>query len=341
MEIHINNKIYWDNLIIDYLSGHITREDISRLESWKKESKEHLIYFNEMKTLWDSSGMIDKNLPFDEEKAYLLFYGKCRSTKKKQANHFHSKWLSWKKAISFAAVLFPFILLSYFTVLYFMSEVKRDIPSLTEISSPKGSRTLVKLNDGSQIWLNSGSTITYTPDFGKTNRELKLSGEAYLEVCKNEQLPFIVNAGNMEIKVLGTKFNVNAYNNNENIQVFLLKGSVSLTNEKNIPPVILHPMEMAVCSNRTNQISVLRKQKANALEWMQNRLVFENETLEEVVRILEHYYDVDIYIKDPHLKNRRFAGDFKLNKPLEKILEVMAASKKFKYKIKQNSVEIY
>ena len=338
--MQIANKEYWDGLIIDCLSGDLSQKDRWKMERWLDDSEEHRSYYYQMKELWDSSGVMDDRFLFDYEKAYELFSMKAVSSPilKRQGN----KRLLRKIIASVAAVLIPFVFLGYYTTLYFKSQQK-DIPVslISEIICPNGSRTQLYLADGSRVWLNSGSTISYASDFGKSNRKLKLIGEAYLEVARNEELPLILEAGQIEVKVLGTEFNVNAYEDSEEIEVFLLDGSVGLSTGEEVLPVVLKPMEKAVYNVETGALDVFEEKSGSALGWMQNRLIFKGETFIQIVRILQRCYNVKINVHNASLENRLFGGDFKLNEPIEKVLKIMASNNKFRYTIKGGVIDIY
>ena len=340
MDIRITDRGYWDDLIIDRLSGNLSADDRARLEGWLDESEEHRQYYSQMKELWDSSEVANPHFLFDDEKAYILFSKRCASFAGIPRKRLSVPW--WKRGVAVAAVLVPFVFLSYFTALYFQSRsIEERAPLISEIKSPKGSRTQVCLADGSLVWLNSGSTISYADDFGKNSRTLKLSGEAYLEVARNEEIPFVVEAGGLEVKVLGTKFNVSAYAGDEDVKVFLLNGSVRLSGNEELAPVTLKPQEMAVYNTLINRVKVFEDDASFALNWMNNKLVFRGETMKQIAQTLQRYYDVKIEIHNPSVCERRFAGDFKLDDPIEKIFKVMAANEKFRYRIKGGIVDIY
>lgn len=344
MNMQIVNKDYWDSLIIDCLSGNLSSSARVKLEHWLDESEEHRSYYAQMKELWDSSGVVNDHLLFDNERAYDFFCARRTFLSAALKSQPAGKRPLWKTLISVAAVLFPVLFLGYYTVLYFNSQQREGSATLvSEISCPNGSKTQLRLADGSIVWLNSGSTLCYTDDFGKSNRKLKLVGEAYLEVARNEELPFIVEAGQLEVKVLGTKFNVSAYSDNDEIKVFLLNGSVSLSDDsgKEGLSVVLKPMEKAVYKIETQKLDVSEEESGAELSWMHNELVFKGESFAQIIRVLQRSYDVKINIHNQSLGSRRFAGDFNLNDPIEKVIKIMASNGKFKYTIKKDLIDIY
>lgn len=336
------NKEYWDTLIIDRLSGCLSDKNSNILNEWLAESAKHQSYFDGMKDLWDSLGVADASLPFDYERAYSLFVKRIHEKEEKRTARLSKKKFYFiLRVAAIAAVMIPFVLLGYYTLLYFNTH-KSDIePLLSEIVSPNGSKAQLRLTDGTVVWLNSGSKLFFNDGFGKENRMLELTGEAYLDVSHNEKLPLVLKVGELSVKVLGTKFNVNAYPENEEVKVSLLKGSVNMTDNQTSRSVILKPMETGIYRVHTNQITVEPGLEKNALNWMKNQLVFNGETFGEIARILEQRFDVRIRVHNEKLRQRRFGGDFGKEESIDKVLKVMAVNGKFKYTIKNDMVDIY
>ena len=339
MQEKIKDKGYWDTLIIDLLSDSISEIARQELELWLSVSTKHLHYFNQMKELWNSTAVADPNLPFNYEKAYALF-AKRVDEKTELIIQRKKRTILWRKVSAVAAVMIPFLFLSYYT-LFYTAPVEKATPIFTEIISPNGSKTQLKLADGTVVWLNSGSKLLYSDAFGKENRNLELTGEAYLNVAHNKQVPLILKVGGLDIKVLGTKFNVNAYPETDNVRVSLLEGSVSMTTDNSIDSAILKPMETGVYQTNSQEITVKQGLDNNVLSWMKNQLIFTGETFEEIAKVLEDHFNVKISIQNEYLQKRCFGGDFRDGYSIEKILNIMAVNGKFKYKIENNRIEIY
>ena len=343
MRKEIQNKEYWDTLIIDRLSDNIPEEDNRKLDAWLDESAKHLSYFNQMKNLWDSSAVGDPELLFDYERGYSLFMKRVREEKESTlAVETKNKQILWHRIIAVAAVIIPVFVLGYYASLYF--EKPSDAAGFlqSEVVSPNGSKTQLRLADGTVVWLNSGSRLLYNDKFGKENRNLELVGEAYLDVSRNEQIPLVVKVGGLDIKVLGTKFNVNAYPEKSEVKVSLLEGSVSMHAGNSPKPAILKPMETGVYQAGSNLITVHPGLDSNALVWMKNQLLFTGEAFEEIARMLERRFDVKINIHNDVLRKRRFGGDFGEEESIDKVLKIMAVNGKFTYTMKNNNIiEIY
>lgn len=270
---------------------------------------------------------------FDSQKAYDLFEARMQSGLNKLPlyktfNHY-----------IYAAILTTFVFLSYFTYQQLMLPSYQE-SFLSEVKVPNGSKTKLVLQDGTKVWVNSGSTILCEKNYRKNIREICLSGEVYMEVAHMEDCPFIISAGDVKVKVLGTKFNISAYQENEVIKVSLLEGSVEMTT-CNDAPFLLAPKDVAYYNTKTGQVSIRNNVTDNMTSWLNNELYFEGETFEQIIRTLERNYNVKINIHKSSIKERRFGGDFANNETIEQIFEVMSLDGKFKYRIEGNVIDIY
>lgn len=344
MNTQKQNKEYWLNLIIDKLTGSISDEALCQLKEWQAASDENRLYVENLSKLWESLDLVKEEEQINSERAYLLFKERIREEEQgictKPALQKH---LSFKLFIRITAVLIPFIFLSYFSFRYYELQYgEKKTPLVSEVVVPNGSKTKLTLQDGSTVWLNAGSEIQYDSDFGKVNRRLKLTGEAYLEVAKNKECPFIVDAGDVKIKVLGTHFNINAYADNNEIQVALLEGSIEMetSNDKLFK---LKPKDIAHFNTVSKETEIHHNKECseNTIGWIENRLIFNGESFEQISNALERSFNVKINIHKETIKNRHFIGDFVNNETIEQIFNVMSSDGKFKYKIKGNVIDVY
>jgi ferric-dicitrate binding protein FerR (iron transport regulator) len=206
------------------------------------------------------------------------------------------------------------------------------------ISVDKGQKTSMTLPDGTKIWLNSYSKITYFSDYGVNNRTLSLTGEAYFEVAKDPAKRFIVKAGEMEVVALGTAFNVKAYTEDARIVTTLLNGSVQTTVAGKTAR--LSPNQSASFNRENKQLSIDDSDDAaNALMWRQDELVLKNQTLGEIAVILNRIYNVEIVFESEITKNHRFSGTVK-NNSLKNVFETIRLTAPVSYEIKAGNVII-
>lgn len=186
--------------------------------------------------------------------------------------------------------------------------------------NPRGSKVInMTLSDGSKIWLNAGSTITYPISFKGKERKVSVTGEAYFEVAPDALMPFIVNNGAMDVRVLGTQFNVNAFEDNgSNIKVTLMEGSVKIKN--GIVESLLKPGQQAVV---TKEINVLSNIDLNlVMAWKNGYFQFDNASLQSVLKEVSRWYDVDvIYAGNNQL--RQFVGEIQRDLSLSEVIKIL------------------
>ncbi len=245
----------------------------------------------------------------------------------------------WLKATGIAAsILILLGLTNYFS---YQEGYKQLNSQLIELNNPLGIQSSITLSDGTKVTLNAGSTLTYPTAFVTKNREVKIDGEAFFEVAKDADHPFIVSTENINIRVLGTKFNIKAYNNENNIDVTLEEGSVEvgLNGKKKY-----HRIEPGQQIRFDKSELTFIKRNVNLTlytSWKEGKFYFHQKSFEEIAKQLERKFNVDIYIASDKLKHIVYTGDFVRNENLEQILKVMTADKRSKYNIDGDQVQIY
>jgi ferric-dicitrate binding protein FerR (iron transport regulator) len=206
-----------------------------------------------------------------------------------------------------------------------------------EIYAPPGTRTRFLLPDGTKGWLNSDTKLNYPLNF-KQNRHLNLSGEAYFEVTKNRDLPFVVTTSNLDIKVLGTIFSVSALLAENTTEVILEEGSVEIDNPGTGLKAMLKPDQKFIFDNlnKENQTVSVNAQQYNA--WKDGMLVFRNEPLAEVFKRLSRWYNVKITISDEQIKRYKYRATFQ-NEPIEEVIRLIAMTLPIEYKIEKRAYD--
>jgi ferric-dicitrate binding protein FerR (iron transport regulator) len=229
------------------------------------------------------------------------------------------------------------------------------------VSTKYGSRTKIQLPDGSKVWLNSGSTIKYDKQFGTDIREVVLSGEAFFDVVKNADKPFIIHTVSMDVKVLGTQFNIKSYANDKQSEATLIHGSIEvLLKKRGFENILLKPNQKIVVINDAvlkdsltpagdkSQESVITVQKLNyapadssivETSWVDNKLSFRDESFEDIARRMERWYGTIIRFADPSVKSIRFTGTF-TNETVEQALEALQITADFHFTRQSNTVLI-
>lgn len=244
----------------------------------------------------------------------------------------HTRRLTLIRTFSAAAAVL-LLCLSTWTVYLYMQPV-----SIETVSTLAETRT-VHLPDGSTVTLNHYSSISYPEKFKSGNREVELNGEAYFEVSKDKKHPFIVQTETIDVQVLGTHFNVDAYRDNPDVRTTLLTGSVAVSNKNNSVRMVLKPNEIAIY-NKVEQ-KLTRKALENAkdeISWRHGEFIFDDLPLQEIVRELSNSFGASIRISDAALQDYRITARFRNGEDLETILSVLHNAGYFDYS--QNDKQI-
>ncbi|NHA02363.1 FecR family protein [Mucilaginibacter sp. HC2] len=186
------------------------------------------------------------------------------------------------------------------------------------LTTPKGGEYEVVLPDGTKVWLNAASSLNYPVAFTGNDRQIKLIGEAYFEVAKNKDKPFYVNINNVQVRVLGTHFNVEAYNDDENIKTTLLEGSVQIS--KNNTHSILAPGQQAVINKNSNNIVVSTADIDDAMAWKNGYFIFDHDNIQGIMKKVSRWYDVDVTYQG-NFTDLKFGGTFYRSKSVEELLQ--------------------
>jgi len=234
---------------------------------------------------------------------------------------------------------------------------KPQVSSNNQIVTDKGAGSKVLLPDSTEVWLNAQSRLTYPPDFNNGPlREVYLSGEAFFEVAKDGERPFIIHTDKINIKVLGTAFNLKSYPNDDKVETALIHGKIEVTIlDRPAEKIVLHPNEkLTVHKNQfqtnnkeetvipkiqLNTVNFLRDSLLEETAWLHNKMIFSDESFEAIAKVLERKFDVTFHFNDQDVKNFNYTAVFE-NENLSKILEVMSLSQNFSYSIRGQQVII-
>jgi ferric-dicitrate binding protein FerR (iron transport regulator) len=224
------------------------------------------------------------------------------------------------------------------TVVRDLKPVQSSGVKMNHIIIPYGKRSDITLADGTRIWLNSGSQLSYPSDFGKGSREIYLTGEAFFEVAHNPSMPCIVYTNDLKIKVLGTRFNVESYGNDARTQAVLVEGIISAGRNRMISrPVELIPGERLIFDREKEVISKDMVDVCLYTSWVNGYLVFEQENLAEIFKKLERYYNKPIMVEEG-IEKITFSGKLDLTEDIERVFGNISFSASFKY---ESENEVY
>lgn len=244
--------------------------------------------------------------------------------------------------LKFAATFI--ILISAAVTISFMvdkpKQAESEVNTIQKYTLP-GQKSSITLRDGTIVWLNSGSRISYQSDFNDSLRVLRLEGQAFFDIFKDQSKPFVVKCGDLEIEALGTSFDVRGYSESP-IQVSLLTGSVKLSlHPKHLDKdnVILKPGEYSVLGINNKFIEKGKFDAYEVLAWKEGRLIFNNETIGEILPKLELWYGVEISNQLTFNMQKPYSSTFE-QENLDNILLNMGEVLNFNYEIKGNDVTL-
>lgn len=242
-------------------------------------------------------------------------------------------------AIKYAAIILISLLIGNYIHSFKNSS---DPIQYAEIEVLNGQMGHVFLFDGTEVWLNSGSKFKYPNHFNKNERNVYLDGEAYFKVAHNKELPFKVKTENVEVEVLGTSFNISAYRLEQNQLIVLEKGSVQINQLNGEKLLKLCPGQLAERSNKTKQIQVRNVRTNQYTSWKNGIIVFESESLGEIAKKLERWYNVEIRFENENLKQYRITGTLLRNKPIDQTIKAieLLSPIKYEYVIKTDQKDI-
>lgn len=299
-----------------------------------KEKQQHITDRNEFglsnltdEELWVSSAVADDTQQYDVDQAFERFRKRTGLDQSGRQSY------KWYRTWSVAAV--AIVLLGLITVTAYWQGSRQIQSNFSDIvvEAPLGSKTKLTLPDGSTVWLNAGSKMVYSQGFGVSDRKLAFQGEGYFEVEKNDKMPFLIQTNDVNVTVVGTKFNFRNYPEDEEAVVELLEGKVALENQlKKEALRYLSPEEKMVLHKATGEMDITSAKVKEATLWTENILLFDEDLLPDIVRELERSYHVQIEIDNEDLKQARFYGQFnQLEQNIYDVLDMLSETGKLKY----------
>lgn len=207
------------------------------------------------------------------------------------------------------------------------------------IMVPRAGEYRLTLADGTRVWLNADSELKYPVDFPSGPRRVFLRGEAYFEVAKNEKQPFLVEVGNMEVEVLGTKFNINASRIDGSYQTTLVEGKVRVSNHRTTESLVLRPDQQA--QSKDGHFCVKEVDARVYTAWREGKFYFESEPLEEIAAQLERWYDVQFFFTRESLRKDEFTGVIRKDYTADRILDIITKTTNVKFEIRGRTISVF
>lgn len=205
---------------------------------------------------------------------------------------------------------------------------------------PRGGEYRLKLSDGTTVFLNSDSELRYPVNFGATSREVELKGEAFFEVTKDAQRPFVVKAEQVYVKVLGTSFNINTYDK-EYIETVLVQGSVGMQVAGDSREWRIKPNELASFNRKSKTIVVKEVDVLPYVAWKEGRFLFKNQSLEQITEIMARWYDINVTFQDESIKHLHFTGDLRRHEDFSVMLEALTSLVNVDYRLENRELILY
>ena len=353
-------------LLARKLSGEISATELQELNDWVNNNPGDQFFSELLSSYWQGySPPLLVNKTADEHFEHIL---KTAGAEEKQLPVAPAKMkllsrkgkIYWLKISAVAAMLIGIV---FGSIILFKNKSGMAISSPTEVAAAPGARSQMQLPDGSKVWLNSDSKLKFDQNFNNNIREVFIEGEAYFDVVKDANRPFVVHTSAIDIRVLGTSFNVKSYSAEKTIETTLINGMIEVTDRystPSVPKIILRPKEKLVFvkygqpnthtgssatvhSLPAFSISALPERYSDSsfaeTSWKYNRLIFEGETFSELALKMERWFNVKIVIKNPAVAGYRLRGMFE-DETIEQALQALQVIAPFRYKINENMIEI-
>lgn len=367
-------RIY--ELIARKLSGEATEAELEELHAYLQENGNDQYVYDILSSYWQQHPDLHQTAVNEEEESFQRILHATSSPEiipVTTTPDLPRKVIPLRRWLSYAAVIIA--LAGSALVVYWYNTDRPNTSAdtvssrqpMSEVVAKSGSRSKLVLPDGSQVWLNAESRLTYQHDFNTDKREVNLEGEAFFDVAHDKQRPFIVHTSNIDIKVLGTAFNVKSYASDETIETTLLRGSIEVVrkNDPSAPKVILRSHEKlvfkkealpgqdvittskSVSSDRLQEagisVTMLPKNKPDSnmkeTSWLYNKLNFDGDSFEELAAKMERWYDVKITIHNDKLKRYRLKGSFE-NETVRQALEALKIITPFEYEMEGKEIVV-
>jgi len=350
-------------LLVGYIEGSLNDPHRDEVHHWLETDPANWEFFNRFKEAWSNPQELIELSKENQEKDWSFISMTLHESDKVKSGR-NSKRLFSRWWIRVAAV---FVMFLSITGGYYLGRNTNRPLSLTgggyhEIVVPAGEKSKLILSDGTKVWINAGSTLRLPNQFNYISRDIWLDGEAYFEVTHDKVRPFLVHTSDLDIRALGTKFNVKAYSDEDVIEATLIEGLISLETwnifNNRVDEVFVQPNHKAIFVKKKNPVisdEIIREideplrpkritiskpiQVEQTISWREGKLVFIDETFENIASKLERRFGVSILIENEQIKKVRYTGVLK-NISVEQALKAIQFTARFNYSIHDNTIII-
>ncbi len=318
-----------EELFAGYFSGDLSAEDHSKVDEWRNKSPENEALFRESLKAWEAISLLQEMEQFNSFEAL----------RKIDSRLSYSGSSKLRIIIQRVAAILLLPLLFYSGYITFKNLSAKKMPEeqmmMQTITSRQGMVTNFSLSDGTNVWLNSNSELQFPVHFDGNTREVTMRGEAFFEVAKNEKQPFRLNAKQLNIDVLGTSFNVISYDDEKQSEVILVEGMINLSTDKADEEKDygnINPGQRAIYKEDTQKVCIENVEVDKFMAWRDGNLIFRDDPMEDVVRRLSRWFNVEIIFDDAEIKSYIYTATFR-NENIEQVLKLLKLSAPIDYRM--------
>ena len=309
------------DILYKFFEGNASFEEEAAVKQWMEESAENRLAFLKERKLFDAMLLLgNEEIIKNGKKRFSINLSSLRT-----------------ELIKIAAVVAITLGGSYF---YYQSSLEKELMAMQTITVPAGQRINITLVDGTNVWLNARTSLSYPVKFGKNNRQVVLDGEAYFDVTKDKSKPFIVQTDNYNVEVLGTQFDVNAYSETGEFETTLMSGSVKVASASDsTQKITLKPNNKVFLQD--GKLHVTAVDDYNPYRWKEGLICFKNETFTSIMKDFEKYYGLTIQVKNKNVFKYVYTGKFRQTDGIDYALRVLQRDIRFKYERDDENQIIY
>ena len=309
------------DILYKFFEGNASFEEEAAVKQWMEESAENRLVFLKERKLFDAMLLLgNEEIIKNGKKRFSINLSSLRT-----------------ELIKLAAVVAITLGGSYF---YYQSSLEKELMAMQTITVPAGQRINITLVDGTNVWLNARTSLSYPVKFGKNNRQVVLDGEAYFDVTKDKSKPFIVQTDNYNVEVLGTQFDVNAYSETGEFETTLMSGSVKVASASDsTQKITLKPNSKVFLQD--GKLHVTAVDDYNPYRWKEGLICFKNETFTSIMKDFEKYYGLTIQVKNKNVFKYVYTGKFRQTDGIDYALRVLQKDIKFTYQRDDENQIIY
>ncbi|WP_320112619.1 FecR family protein [Draconibacterium orientale] len=316
--------------ILHFIQGNANDNEHAEVLNWISENPENRKELFKQKDLWNAAEIDSDRLKELENSEWDELQNRIDTSKVKLG--------FFKELVKIAAIIIVALGVGWMSHYFYTEAASVRKVEMRTVEAIKGQIKEVFLADGTHVWLNSGSRLSFPSNFTEKNREISLQGEAYFEVTSSEKNPFLVKTGNHTVKVTGTKFNICEYPGNKIIETTLVEGKVKIISGNIFKD--LYPGEQSTFYTETAEVLIGEKDFDIYTAWREGRYEFRNESVDKVFQIMERWWDVKIEYSKEQFKYEYISGVLRKHKPIKQHFDVINELVPIDYQIDNDNITV-